>query len=175
MTAMVGRAAAGSIALILGAACAADRPDLIAEDGSIDVPCTPFADRVVEYAAGGGANDPEAASDALGAPDDVGVALAPDAVLTVGFLGLGAVTDADGADLGVAVAAEPAADAAAVAYVSSDGAAFTYAATLDAATTTIDLATAGASHAVYLRLVGQAETFSIDAVEAIGASCPAAN
>lgn len=155
------------------AACTADRPDLVAGDGSVVTPCTPFADLVVEYKPGGGDNDPAAAAAALGGPDDAGVAVGPDTVLTVAFVGLGAVIDADGADVGIATVGLPAAGTAVTGYVSDDGETFHYAGDLTADATTLDLALSSVPSAGWVRLVGLSGELAVDAVEALQTTCTA--
>jgi hypothetical protein len=167
------RACAFAVVAALGA-CVADRPDLIAGDGSLVDDCAPFADLVVEYKPAGGDNQPAAAAQVLGGPDDAGVALVLDTVLTVGFVGLGSVVDLDGVDIGVAVIGTPAEGALASGYLSADGESYAYAGDLGPASTTLDLALAGLSAAAYVRVVGLAGELTIDAIEAVQSSCPAA-
>jgi hypothetical protein len=161
--------------LAVAGACQADLPDLLGGDGSLAVPCSPFADLVIEYKPGGGDNDPAAGMPALGGGDGAGVAITVNTVLTVGFLGLGAVTDGEGADFGIAVVAVPEPDTQVAGYTSVDGETFEYAGDLTAETTTLDLGLlAGTPSASYVRVVGIAGALEIDAIEAIQETCPTA-
>lgn len=166
-------AASWFLGVVALAGCTADRPDLVAGDGSVEVPCSPFADLVVEYKPAGGDNDPAAAAATLGAPDDDAVAVGPDTVLTLAFVGLGAVIDADGADVGVAVVGLPADGTVATGYLSADGETFHFAGDLDPDGTTLDLAIAGLASAGYVRLVGLSGELAVDAVEAVQTTCTA--
>jgi hypothetical protein len=168
----LGPGVAGLVALALGAACTAPRPDLIAGDGSLTGDCTPFADLVVEFKPAGGDNDPAAAAAALGPPDDQGVALVADSVLTVRFVGLGAVIEGDGADVGIALVAVPEPGALASGYVSIDGETFEFAGEVGPDGSTLDLAASSLSAASYVRLVGLAGSLAVDAIEAVQTSCP---
>ncbi len=170
----------GGLAVALGAAllagaCQADLPDLLAGDGALVVPCSPFADLIVEYKPGGGDNDPAAGMAALGGSDGAGVTISVDTVLTVGFVGLGAVIDGEGADLGVAVVAVPEPGTQVTGYTSVDGDTFEYAGDLTAENTTLDLGLlAGTPSASYVRLVGIAGALEVDAIEAVQTTCPTA-
>lgn len=158
------RAAMVAVAL---AACSADAPQL--SDAAADGPaCSPFADQLVAFTPGtGGPSD--AGEAALGMPDGAAVTLGVDASLTVRFTGAGALADAEGDDLMVHATAD--ADAAAVAYVSEDGAEFRFAADLSMDSLTVDLATASASRAEAFRVIGVAGEVAIDAIEALTVDC----
>jgi hypothetical protein len=148
--------------------CKADLP-VLAGDGSIETECSSFADLLVAYTPAGETGSSEAGERALGAPDGEVVAIDPDAVLVVGFIGLGAVIDAEGDDILVHGTAGD--EALAAAYVSDDGQTFQFVGDLGPETLALDLATATATVAVYLRIVGIAGVVSVDAVEALQTDC----
>lgn len=163
--------AALMIAPALG--CQADLPRLRADGGGLDAPCTPFVDLVVEHKPAGGDNDPDAAQAVLGEPDAAALEVAADTVLTLAFLGLGAVTDEPGADVGVVVVAAPEAGTLVTGYTSADGVEFDFAGDLTAEATTLDVGLmAGRPSASYVRLVGISGALSVDAVQAIHDRCP---
>lgn len=149
-------------------ACNADKPSLSDAGGGDALPCSPYADELVAFTPGSGAPS-DAGESALGPPDGDPVLIDVDASLTVAFLGLGAVIDGEGNDIVLHATASE--DGAAVAYVSDDGEEYRFAADLATDGFDIDLATASASTAAYLRVVGTAGTISIDAVEVVMADC----
>jgi hypothetical protein len=158
-------------AAVGGAGCTADRPDLLAGDGSIDTPCSTFADLVVEFKPAGGDSDLAAGMPALGPADGAAVSITPDGVLTLAFVGLGAIIDADGDDFAVTVVGTPDTGTTVSAYASTDGESFAYVGDLDADVHTIDLATTAQRSASYLRFIGLAGSLAIDSVEAVQTSC----
>jgi hypothetical protein len=168
------RAAAPLLATLASTGCVATVPPLAGEDAGLDTPCTPFADLVIELKPAGGDNDPAAGMPALGPPDGAAVTIATDTILTVGFTGLGAVIDAEGPDLGVAVVGTPSADTLVSAYGSVDGFDFDYLGDLTMANTTLDLRVARDQSASYVRLIGITGALAVDAIEAVQATCPAA-
>jgi len=153
---------------LLWTGCTADTPALTDKDGSGATPCTPFADKEVAYTQNGQMADGQSA---LGAPDDIGVVLAHNDVLTVGFIGLGSVVDAGGDDIVVHGTGSETAEV--TAYLSQDGESFEYAATLTADDRTIDLGDALLRVAIYVQLVGIQGSFTADAFEALQPRCPA--
>ena len=160
-------AAALATAVLWAAGCKADIPTL-AGDGSVDTQCTPYADLLVSYTpASGGSGSGDAA---LGAPDDTTVVVDTDTVLTVGFIGLGGVVDADGAD--VQVHGTPADSTSVDVYVSADSNSFVFAGTLDNDVTSLDISNSKLSLVLYMQLVGQAGSFAIDSLEALQTPCP---
>lgn len=149
-------------------ACNADKPELTDAGGGDAQPCSPFADQLIAYTPGkGGPSD--AGTSALGAPDDDTVLIDVDAELTVAFVGLGAIIDEEGDDITLHATAST--DGTAVAYVSGDGVDFRYVGDVTMDNLTLDLATASASSAGYVRLVGTAGTVNVDAIEAVMGIC----
>lgn len=152
---------------LAGPSCTADKPPLT--DATDDVPteCTVYADQLVSYTQDGVIADGGTA--ALDAPDDVGVLLAVDDVLTVGFLGLGGVVEEMGDD--ILVHGTGSAEFAASAYISVDGEAFEYTGTLNGETMTLELNESHQTLALYVQLVGLEGTLSVDSFEALQTTC----
>lgn len=156
----------GAIAMLAAVGCKADLPMLTDASRPLDATCTgPYADLVVDVF-------PTTldASAALGAPDGVSVALATDHVITVGFIGLGAVTDAPGVDL--KVHATFGASASAIVRVAATDLEFLFTGNLDETTSEFDLQVPDVNAAAYARIIAVAGPVSIDAIEATHDACP---
>lgn len=154
-------------ALAFATGCKADLPKL-AGDGSVNIPCTPYADQLVAYTpAGGGSASGDAA---LGAPDTSTVVVDADTVLTVGFLGLGGIIDSDGADIAIHGTAV---DMTSVdVYGSADSNSFVFIGSLDNDVTSLDISNSKLSLVLYVQLVGQSGSFAVDSLEALQTTCP---
>jgi len=147
--------------------CKAELPALSDGNGALDATCSgPFADTVVD-------TFPTAIDGKvlLGAPDGLVVMLMVDQVATVGFIGLGAVTDQQGMDLRVHAMA-PAGGGHAIVHVAGPDMQFRFAGDVMAGTTDVDIAVATVPAAVYARVIGVDGTVQVDAFEAIHDTCP---
>ena len=156
-----------AIVLLAGlAGCKADQPMLTDANAPLDTTCvSPHADMIVDFFPTSLAN-PAAA---LRAPDGMTVTLAKDNVLTVGFVGLGGVTDAPGFDVRVHGVIE--AGASALVDAAGTEMDFVYAQTLTPTVTDIDVAVAEKNPALYVRVTVVAGTLRIDAFEATHDTC----
>jgi hypothetical protein len=157
-------------------ACKADTPPLTDGDGDLDEECTPYADLVVAYtpAAGGSADD---GLRALGAPGDQFVTIATDDILTVGFIGLGAIEEMEELGDDIRVHATAADGTEVAANLSIDGETWETAGTIGnfdpESDTDIDIAdTASLSIVIYVQLVGVSGQLAVDAVESLQTVCP---
>jgi hypothetical protein len=163
-----------AVATVLGLLCGCniDVPDLGGGDGGIDVECSQFSDLLLSYTPADGTGISTAGERAVGPPDGESVLLDPDAVLILGFIGLGGVVDEEGDDIRIHGEVSP--DTLVNAYVSTetDPDSFRYAGDLGDQVLDIDLATASSSVAIYLRLVGIEGALQVDAVEALQTTCP---
>ena len=163
---MVTRVAVAIVMLAGPAGCKADLPELTDANAPLDATCTtPHADTVVDFFPTSLANT----AAALRAPDGMAVALAKDSVLTVGFVGLGGVTDAQGNDVRVHGTIE--AGASALVRAAGTDMDFVYAQTLTPTVTEIDISVADKNPAIYVRVIVVAGTVRIDALEAIHDTC----
>lgn len=152
--------------LLACAGCKADLPPLTDANRTLDTVCRgPYADTLVDTTP---ANLAGAAS-ALGAPDGTAVSLMANNVLTVGFVGLGAITDASGADLKIDAMVPTGGHA--IVRVASTNMQFVYAGELTPSTSMFDLQVAMLPGATYVRIVDVAGTIAIDAVEAVHDKC----
>jgi hypothetical protein len=155
---------AGSTGLL---GCKADLPELTDASGGLDARCTgPYADLLVDTFP----VDLQNASAVLGAPDTTTVTLATDSLVTVGFVALGGVTDANGVDLKVHAMVD--AGSLAVVRVAQSDMVFRYAGDVSPATTEIDIQVADYSSVIYARVVGVTGTVRVDAIEATHDMCP---
>ena len=175
---------ASAIALLACAACKADLPRLTDANDDLGDGCTLYADELVAYTPVDTTVTADG-RDALGMPDDVTVPLAPDDVLTVGFIGLGGVEEEDtedelpAPDIRVHGAAEPGTEV--TVLLSADGELFEQAGTIGAPDDLdperdldIDIADGVTlTLASYVQLVGVTGSLSVDAFEAIQSKCPA--
>jgi hypothetical protein len=145
--------------------CKADLPELTDARGSFDAKCTgPNADLVLD-------TFPKTldASAALGAPDNAKVMMEANNVVTVGFVGLGGVTEASGAD--IHVAADLTGAMATVKVAGSDEQ-FVFSGNIDGNTADVDIAVAiGVPIALYARITVVSGTVGLDAVQAIHDVC----
>ena len=172
------RAQLFSLALVVAAgvvACKADTPPLTDGDGNLDEECTPYADLVVAYTPASGGS-PDDGQRALGAPDDQFVSIATDDILTVGFIGLGAIEDGEavGDDIRVHGTAGDGTEVAA--NLSIDGETWETAGSLleieAGFDTGIDIAdTASLSVVIYLQLVGVSGQLVVDGFESLQTTC----
>lgn len=153
------------IAAVL-AACKADQPALTDANKALDGKCIgPYADLLVD-------SFPQALANpmaALGAPDGVSVAMTQDAVVTVAFNGLGAVTDSAGNDL--RIHATVAAGASGLVRVAGLDQQYKYSGTLDASTTEFDLGVSMLSSVLYVRVIDVSGSIQLDAFEAVHDMC----
>lgn len=165
MSSPLARAIVGAI-VVAAIGCKADLPRLTDASEPLDATCSgPYADLVVDVF-------PTTldASPALGAPDAAGVALAPEHVVTLGFIGIGAITDAPGVDL--QVHATVAAGASGVVRVAATDREFRFVGNLDEAQNEFDLQIPDVNAAVYVRVVGVSGQITVDAVQATHDTCP---
>jgi hypothetical protein len=152
--------------VLASGACKADLPELTDANMPLDVRCTtPHADTLIDFFPTSLAN----ASAALAAPDGSAVALAKDNVVTLGFVGLGGVTDAPGNDVRVHAMIE--AGASALVHVAGTDIAFQYAGTVTPAVNEVDIGVADANPAIYVRVIAVGGTVRVDALEAIHDVC----
>lgn len=163
---MIAIRAGAAIALLAVSGCKADLPRLTDASEPLDATCTgPYADLIVDVF-------PTTldASAVLGAPDGLSVALASDDLVTVGFIGLGTVTDAPGVDLRVhATFGTGASGIVRVAAIDRD---FRFTGNLNESTTEFDLQVPDVNAAAYVRIIAVAGPLSIDAIEATHDTCP---
>lgn len=144
--------------------CKADLPPLTDAQRLLDMRCTgPYADLLVDTFPTTLAN----ANAVLGAPDASAVSLAPNNVVTVGFIGIGGITDAQGADLRIVGTIS----GSAVVRVAQSNMDFRYAGEINASMPMIDIAVADITSAVYVRITGVFGSLAIDAVEATHDRC----
>ena len=151
-------------------ACKAETPALTDASGGGGNDCTPYADLLVAYTTpGGGAGDGEAA---LGAPDEASIPLTANAVLTVGFIGLGGVQDSATVGDDIQVHATAAADTEVDVFLSGDGEVWENAGTVTTDDLAIDIANTGSlTVALYVQLVGVKGSLQLDALESLQTSC----
>lgn len=148
------------------AACQADKPALTDASKALDGKCTgPYADSILDSYPATLANP----SAALGAPDGTSVMLTDNAVVTVGFIGLGAVTDGPGNDL--RIHATVAAGASALVRVADYDQQFHYTGTLDPQTTDFDLGVSTLVSVLYVRIIDVSGSIQVDSLEAIHDAC----
>lgn len=155
-------------------ACKADLPKQVALDAGVDTPCSIFADQLVAFNPPGAEGGSDLGSKALGAPDADGVPLATNAVLTVAFLGLGAIEDDERPginDLQVHGTYGPATSIAVYVGYGEDNMEFS--GNLGASSDVIDFGTAQVSLVSYVQLVGLEGEATIDAFESLSTPCPA--
>jgi len=159
------RALVIALSLALGG-CKADLPKLTDANKPLDVRCTgPNADTLIDVFPTTLANP----SSVLGAPDLNVVTLLQDNVVTVGFVGLGGLTDAQGNDLRITAMAD--ANAQALVRVAGTDMDFVYTGTLTQAASDFDIAVAQKTSVLYVRLLAVGGTVRIDALTAIHDMC----
>jgi len=163
---IVARVVLGALVPI-GVGCKANLPALTDANAALDATCRgPHADLLVDFFPTSLTN----ASAALGAPDGSSVVLTTDGVITVGFVGLGGVTNAPGNDLRIHATVAPGASAT-VRLASSDMQ-FRYAGDLTASVNEVDVGASEITSAVYVRIIDLSGTIEIDALEATHDTCP---
>ena len=158
---------AGVASLLAASGCKADLPELSDAKGTLDTRCNgPYADLVLDVSPTSLDGNP-----VLGAPDGMTVTLSSNVVVTVGFIGLGGVTEASGPD--IRITADVPSGATATVYVAGTDMEFERATDLTSSTKEIDIAVAlSIPTAVYVRITGVAGSITLDAVEAVHDTCP---
>ncbi len=152
--------AAASLLALLGG-CEADLPQLTDASVGLDTACSgPYADLLVDTFP----TDLQNASAVLGPSDMNMVMLATDSLVTVGFVGLGGVTDANGMDIKVHATVD--AGGLAVVRVAQTDMVFRYAGDVTSSVTDIDIQVADYSSVIYARIIGVTGTVHVDAVQA---------
>ena len=131
--------------------------------------CSVYADWVATYTLGGDADANRVAQAALGAPDNSSIPLNMDTVLTVGFLGLGAVTDATGNDIRVHHTSETNSRIAVFCGDNQDE--IPYCGEISPSNTDIDISQGSQNSVLFIRLVGLDGQSQIDAFEALQTTC----
>jgi hypothetical protein len=157
------------------AACKAETPPLTGANDAVAEECSPYADQLVAYTPASG-GDASKGQFALGAPDENAVTVAPDDVLTIGFIGLGGVQESDVAGPDIHLVATAVDGTTVDAFMSVDGEAWETAGTAGNANPGDDLEldiadTASLSLVVYLQLVGVSGALAVDAVESLQTTC----
>jgi hypothetical protein len=153
------------------AACKADTPPLTDGSGGIDPDCTPYADLLVSFTPADGSTSDDGPN-ALGEPDEAYVTVATNDVLTVGFIGLGAVEDGEDVGDDIRVAATAVEGTEVAINLSTDGETWETAGTLIGDDTGIDIAdTASLSLVVYVQLEGVTGALAVDAFESLQTVC----
>lgn len=154
------------LALVTAAGCKADLPQLSDARGTLDTKCNgPYADLVLDVSPTSLDGNP-----ALGAPDGMTVTLSSNVVVTVGFIGLGGVTEASGPD--IRITGDVPSGATATVYVAGTDMNFERATDLTSSSKEIDIAVAlSIPTAVYVRITGVAGTITLDSVEAVHDTC----
>ena len=156
----------GLWSLTVGAGCKADLPALTDAKASLDGRCGgPHADLLVDFFPAS-LTKPSAV---LGDADGMSVSLAATNRITVGFVGLGGLTDASGPDL--RIHATVAAGASATVELAASDSQFRFAGTLSSTVNQFDVAVAENTSAVYARVIDVSGTIAIDAFEAIHDKC----
>ena len=162
------RGVAPSVIVGLGliSGCTADLPALTDAHSTLDARCTgPYADLVVDFFPASLATP----SASLGAPDGASVSLASASVVTVGFIGLGGLTDVSGTDLRIHATVAP--NASATVRLASSDLQFRFAGTLTTSVNEFDLAVSEITSAVYARVTDVNGSIEIDSFEAIHDKC----
>lgn len=156
-----------SVALAcLLAGCQADLPQLSDAHGQLDGKCTgPYADTLIDFFPSTLATP----TNALGAPDNMAVTISANDQITVGFIGLHGVTDANGADIHVAATYDP--GAMATVRVAQTDMNFRFTGNLSSTQTDLDIQVAMESYAVYVRIIGVQGNIQLDALAAIHDMC----
>jgi hypothetical protein len=156
-----------ALALSALAGCQADKPSLTDAHGPLDGKCSgPYADQLLDSFPTTLAN----ATSVLGAPDNNSVLLAANDVVTVGFIGLEAVTNAPGPDIRIHATVPP--GAMALVRVAGPDQMFVYTGTMQTGTTDFDLGVSMLMSIVYVRVIDvSGAAISIDAFEAVHDVC----
>lgn len=152
------------VLLLACVGCKADLPPLTDAQRTLDTRCTgPYADLLVDTFPTSLAN----ATAVLGAPDSSGLSLVPNNVVTVGFIGLGSVTDAPGADLRIVGTIS----GSAIVRVAQREMDFLYAGEINTNMPMVDIQVANVSSALYVRITVVSGSLVIDAIEAVHDRC----
>jgi hypothetical protein len=155
-----------AVLVVVIAACQADLPQLTDAHGVLDGKCTgPYADSLIDYFPSTLMNP----SNALGAPDNMTVTISANDQITVGFVGLGGVTDANGTDIHVAATY----DSGAMATVNVAAADMQYAFTgnISSASSDLDIMLSQKPFVLYVRIIGVTGNIQLDAVVATHDMC----
>ncbi|MBA3397667.1 MAG: hypothetical protein H0T89_33900 [Deltaproteobacteria bacterium] len=152
--------------LALSGACKADLPTITDANQGLDAACSgPFADLLVDVFPTSLANGDAV----LGAPDGMAVTLMANHIVTVGFIGLGGVTDASGTDL--KIHATVASGASAIVHVAASEMEFRYAGDLTPMINEVDVAVSDFTSAIYVRVINVTGTITVDSIEATHDAC----
>ena len=150
-------------------------PPLTDANGGIDGECTPYADTLISFTPADGGSSDEGNNALLG-PDDALVTIATDDILTVAFIGLGAIEEMDDLAADIRVHATTAGATEVSVNLSIDGVVWETAGTLpdeETGDTDIDIAdTATLSLISYVQLIGVSGALSVDALESLQTLCP---
>ncbi len=157
------------VALWLGSACKADLPEQLANDAGGDFPCSNFADLLISYSPPGTEGGSELGLKTLGSPNGETVDISKDAVLSVGFIGLGSVVDQQGADIRVHGTFGAGAEVAV--YLAPADDEFVYSGSLVPGALDVDLSVGTARTAASIQLVGIGGVATIDAFESLQTLC----
>jgi hypothetical protein len=156
----------GSLIGALVGACKADQPALTDAHYTLDGRCIgPYADRLIDSFPSTLAM-PNAV---LGMPDNVSTTLLADDVVTVAFNGIGAITNADGADLRIHATAPD--GSMALVRVAGLDQQFVYGGMLTPTSTDFDIGVSMLPEVVYVRVLGVQGSIAVDAFEAIHDMC----
>lgn len=154
----------------LGGSCKAELPQQVSSDAGLNTSCSLFADQFISYTSPEFEASSAEGIKALGAPDQMSVALGPNTVLTVGFLGLIGIKDEPGDDFLIHAVINPGSQVAA--YVGFGENELEFSGWLTSDQNTVDLRIATTRSVSYLQLVGIMGTASIDAFEVLQGRCP---
>lgn len=156
-----------ALALLGLAACKADLPKLSDAHGNFDAKCTgPYADTLVDYSPTTIMN-PTAI---LGAPDTNSVMLTANDRITVGFVGLGGITDASGTDFTIHAMLDPGASA--TVRVAGPDMQFIFDGNLTPTMSDFDIQVATLNFISYVRVIVVGGNVSIDSIQATHNTCP---
>jgi len=156
-----------AVALLGLAACKADLPKLSDAHGMFDAKCTgPYADMLVDYSP----TTIMTPSAILGAPDSNFVALTANDQITVGFVGLGGITDASGTDFTIHAMLDPGASA--TVRVAGPDLQFVFDGNLTPTMSDFDIQVASMNFVSYVRVIDVGGNVSIDSIQATHNMCP---
>ena len=151
--------------------CRADvpEPDTVEEGPGEPPTCSIFADLIATYTMGGDPDNGIVAQAALGAPDNSTIPMELDTVLTVGFLGLGAITDRPGNDIRIHNSSETNARISVFCGDNQDD--IPYCGEISPSNTDIDISQGSRNSVIFVSLVGLGGRSEIDAFEALQTVC----
>lgn len=152
-------------------ACKADLSEQLRNDSSVSRPCSVYSDQLIAYSPEGGIGGSELGQGAIGAPDGKVVSITTNAVLTVAFLGLGAIEEATGDD--IRIHGSVGADAEIAVFLGFGDDDLVFGGSLQSGDLDIDIATGFLRIVSYIQFVGISGEASIDAIEALQTQCPA--